>query len=79
MLRALNRALRAEQQGSQASSASVQPQGQSNTEKVLQVMEIVLSEASRLPQEQYTVRGRVITIGTCLYISHHIECILLLQ
>ena len=55
MLRALNRALRVEQQGSQTTSSSVQTQGQSNTEKVLQVMEIVLSEASRLPPEQYTV------------------------
>ncbi|XP_067929550.1 E3 ubiquitin-protein ligase UBR4-like [Watersipora subatra] len=54
MLRALNRALRAEQQSSQGVGVAVQPAGQSNTEKVLQIMEIVLSEASRLPPEQYT-------------------------
>lgn len=47
MLRALNRALRAEQSG-------LTP-GQSNTEKVLQIMETILSEASHLPPNEYTV------------------------
>jgi len=52
MLRALNRALRAEQQVGQTVTA---PAGQSNTEKVVQLMEIVLSEASHLPPHDYTV------------------------
>ncbi|KAF6039551.1 UBR4 [Bugula neritina] len=51
MLRALNRALRAEQQVGQTVTA---PAGQSNTEKVVQLMEIVLSEASHLPPHDYT-------------------------
>ena len=53
MLRALNRALRAEQQVMTAPAAP--GQGQSITEKVLQIMEIVLSEASHLPPDRYTV------------------------
>lgn len=75
MLRALNRALRAEQ----LDPTPQAQQGQSNTEKVLQIMETVLSEASHLPPEKYTVSVDLsqarpslclsILVCTCLYMS----------